>query len=63
MTERQQKTLEKMHPDRWYTARSLETNELSLDGLRKKKLVKRRQGQQYTTGGYTLNMRWEYQKI
>lgn len=36
MTERQKKTLEKMHPDRWYTARSLETNELSLDGLRKK---------------------------
>ena len=61
MTPKQQKTLESMKDGHWYTARSLGTNELTMDRLMKLKAVRRRRGEMYAAGVFTLNVRWEYQ--
>lgn len=62
MTDRQRQVLDSMKKGVWYTARSLGTNEICMNGLRTLQLVKRRQGPNFKSGGSTLNVRWEYTK-
>lgn len=60
MTDRQRQVLESMKKGVWYTARSLGTNEICMNGLRTLQLVKRRQSPGFEAGNFTLNQRWEY---